>query len=83
MNTMDVTTSQTPNLAQNAIMVPLHGFLRLGQVLHLIPIGKTTWWDGIKEGRYPKPVKLSDRTTAWRVEDILNLIEDISSHRLN
>jgi prophage regulatory protein len=42
--------------------------------LHFIPISKTTWWDGIKAGRYPKGVKLGARATAWRVEDIRALI---------
>ena len=66
--------------------LPKTGFIRLSQILGnpkakppipaLIPVSKTTWWDGVKTGRYPKPVKLSARTTAWRVEDIRKLIED-------
>lgn len=72
--------NQATNLLPVEIMVPLNGFLRLDQVLTLIPISKTTWWDGIREGRYPRSVKLSDRTTAWRVEDIIDLIHTISSH---
>lgn len=28
----------------------------------------------MKDGRFPKPTKLSARTTAWRVEDIRALI---------
>jgi prophage regulatory protein len=54
--------------------LPETGYLRLPQVLHFIPISKTTWWDGIKAGRYPKGVKLGARATAWRVEDIRALI---------
>jgi predicted DNA-binding transcriptional regulator AlpA len=37
-------------------------------------VSKSTWWAGVKSGRFPKPVKLGPRTTAWRVEDIRNLI---------
>jgi len=59
--------------------LPTTGFLRLPQVLQLVPVKKTTWWNGCKTGRYPKPVKISKRTTAWRVEDIRKLIEDINS----
>ena len=40
-----------------------------------IPVCKSTWWAGVKSGRYPKPVKLGPRITAWRVEDIHDLIE--------
>ena len=58
--------------------IPETGFLRLPQVLSVIPVGKTCWWQGVKSGRYPKPVKLSARCTAWRVEDIRELIKDLS-----
>lgn len=62
--------------------LPETGFLRLSQILGnrtstppLIPVGKSTWWQGVKTGRFPKPVKLGPRITAWRVEDIKLLIE--------
>ena len=58
-------------------LIPSSGFLRLSQVLALIPIGKSSWWRGCKEGRYPKPVKLAARTTAWRAEDIAALLESL------
>lgn len=58
--------------------IPETGFLRLAQVLSFIPVGKTCWWKGVKSGRFPKPVKLSERCTAWRVEDIRDLITRIS-----
>ncbi len=45
-------------------------FLRLPQVLQRIPISKSSWWAGIRKGIYPKAVKLSARTTAWREADI-------------
>lgn len=55
-----------------------YGFLRLNQILKLIPVGKTTWWNGVKSGRFPKPVKLGERITAWRAEDIRNCINNFS-----
>jgi len=57
--------------------LPQEGFVRLPQVLHVLGIGKTSFWDGVKAGRYPAPVKLAPRTTAWRVEDIRQLISSI------
>lgn len=53
------------------------GFMRLSSILAPsgpIPVSKSTWWAGVKSGRYPKPVKLGPRITAWRVEDIRALI---------
>jgi len=58
--------------------IPETGFLRLPQVLSVIPLGKTCWWEGVKSGRFPKPVKLSARCTAWRAEDIRELIQTLS-----
>jgi len=54
------------------------GFLRLPQVLEFIPVGKTCWWEGVKSGRFPKPVKISARCVAWKVEDIRDLIKRLS-----
>ena len=53
-------------------------FLRLPQVLAIIPVSKSTWWQGCKDGRFPKPVKLGPRTTAWRASDITALVEQLS-----
>ena len=63
--------------------LPGTGFVRITQIIGnpkakipaLFPIGRSTWWAGVKEGRFPRPVKLGPRTTAWRVEDIRTLIE--------
>ena len=54
--------------------VPTSGFLRLPGVLRVIPVSKSTWWSWIKRGIAPAGVKLSERVTCWRVEDILALI---------
>lgn len=56
----------------------LTGFMRLPEVLELIPISKSSWWLGIKNGRYPKAVKLGERTTAWRTADIQNLLNSFN-----
>lgn len=62
----------------NTLIVPTTGFLRLKQVLQFIPIGKTAWYAGIKEGRFPKPIQLSARTAVYRAQDIAALIDKIS-----
>ncbi|MBK67938.1 MAG: transcriptional regulator [Rickettsiales bacterium] len=54
--------------------LPETGFVRLPVVLKVFPVSKSTWWSGVKEGHYPKPVKLGPKITAWRVEDIRELI---------
>jgi prophage regulatory protein len=58
--------------------LPKTGFVRIRQIIKPagpIPIGKTTWWAGVRSGRFPQPIKIGPLTTVWRVEDIRELIE--------
>ncbi len=58
--------------------LPEAGFVRLASIIGPdgpIPISKSAWWEGVRTGRYPKPVKLGPRITAWRVEEIRALID--------
>lgn len=68
-------------MKQEIISLPNTGFIRLPTVLKFIPVGKSSWWDGIKKGIYPQPVHLGKRVTAWRVEDIQTLIERFSDQQ--
>ena len=48
--------------------------LRLPQVLALYPVSRSNWYQGIADGKYPKPVKLGPRVSAWRKSEISRLI---------
>ena len=61
--------------SKTANVTPSAGLVRLHVVLRLIPVSASTWWAGVKSGRYPQPIKLGARITAWRIEDILALTE--------
>lgn len=77
----------------NTSSLPATGFLRLPQIVGrradpernitalpgLFPVSRSTWWAGVRSGRYPQPVKLGERCTAWRAEDIRELIERAAS----
>ncbi|WP_077071201.1 helix-turn-helix transcriptional regulator [Mailhella massiliensis] len=52
--------------------------LRLPQVLKIIPISKSAWWQGCKDGRYPQPIKLGPRTTVWKASDISAFMRQLS-----
>jgi prophage regulatory protein len=67
-----------PNPKRVETSFPETGYVRLPQILKVIPLCRTCWWEGVKSGRFPKPVKLSARCTAWRAEDIRELIKNIS-----
>lgn len=62
------------------IILPQVGFVRLPTILQLIPVSKSTWWAKVKKGAYPKPVKLGGNITAWRAEDIHQLIKTINEY---
>ncbi len=60
--------------------LPEEGYVRLWQIVGgkgcpaILPISKSSFWAGIRSGRFPKPIKLGKRTTVWRVEDIRSLL---------
>ncbi len=69
-----------------AAQLPETGYVRLSGIVGnpdadppipaIIPVSKSTWWAGVRSGRYPQPVRtLGARITAWRVEDIRALIK--------
>jgi len=64
-------------------------YLRLKQIIGdrslphpiepLLPISASSWWAGVAEGRFPKPVKLGPNTTAWRWEVIQDLLDHLAA----
>jgi len=71
-----------------AASLPKTGFLRLKHIIGdpsalpaipaLIPVSRSSWWAGVKSGRFPASVKLAPNTTAWRAEDIRTLIQQLA-----
>lgn len=53
--------------------------LRLKDVLKLLPICKSSWWAGVKSGKYPASMKLGARTTVWKEQDVIALIDNLSA----
>lgn len=68
---MSITSQASNSLASDGL--PTSGFVRLASILAPkgpLPISKSSWWEGVRAQRYPQPVKLGPRITAWRCEDI-------------
>lgn len=72
-----------PRLPDPTRDLPATGFVRLPTILAVYPIGRSSWWKGVREGRFPRGVKLGPRTTAWRVEDVRRLIESTRLEEAN
>lgn len=51
--------------------------LRLPQVLEIIPISRSAWWNGCREGKFPQPIKLGPKTTVWKLSEIQELLNRI------
>jgi hypothetical protein len=66
---------------------PENDFLSLKQIIGdpkakppitpIIPVSRTTWLDGVKRGRFPKPVKLNVRVVVWKAKDIRDFIASL------
>ena len=67
--------------ASSTKALPETGYIRLPGILKVFPVSKSAWWKGVKDGRFPTGVKLAPRTTAWRVEDIRELIASVGEAR--
>lgn len=74
------------NEATQMDKIPATGLMRLSQIIGdqkrgitpLVPVSRSTWWAGVKDGRFPRPVKFGERVTCWKAEDIRALIDRAS-----
>jgi prophage regulatory protein len=63
------------NLTQSA-------YIRLPEILQVLPIGRSTWWQWVANGKAPKGIKLGAKTTAWKSSDIQKLLDDLSKEEV-
>ena len=76
---MSLPTSELSRTAAAREGLPVEGFVRLPQILAVFPVSRSSWWAGVKSGRFPPPVKLGPRVTAWDAADIRALFERFRS----
>jgi prophage regulatory protein len=75
---MPDTSDTKPEPASINAQINQQGYLRLDALVGdkgLFPISKSSWWAKVRTGEYPKPVKLGPRTTAWKIQDVIALME--------
>lgn len=53
------------------------GLMKLSQVLTVMQVSRSNWLEGVKSGRYPASVRLSDRRVAWRISDLKAFIDSL------
>ncbi|MCL1824373.1 MAG: AlpA family phage regulatory protein [Betaproteobacteria bacterium] len=55
------------------------GLYRLSQIVpDQIPVSKSTWWQWVREGRAPKPIRLGPNVTVWKASDIQKFVSDMA-----
>ena len=38
----------------------------------LVPVSNATLWRWVKQGKFPAPIKLSDRSTVWKLTEVMS-----------
>lgn len=54
-------------------------FLRLKQVLEIFPVSSSTWWAGVKDKKFPQPIRICSRITVWKASEIFQMIKEMSN----
>lgn len=60
-------TKEIPQALEDFDRLPNSAYIRLPVVKRLYGISSATVWRGVKNGSIPKPIKISEHTTAWNV----------------
>lgn len=69
-------------MANQKILIPLAadglphvGYVKIAQILKAYPVGRSTLYDWVRSGKFPRPYKIGPRTSAWKVEDVRAVFE--------
>ena len=49
----------------------------------IIPLSRSAWQQGVKDGKYPSPIKIGANTTVWRSDDIQKLVDDMCAGKMS
>ena len=63
---------------QKITELPSSGYIRQSQLLAILPFSAATLWRSVKSKKFPQPIKLSERVTAWPVAEVKAWIEEKS-----
>ncbi|QRR36474.1 AlpA family phage regulatory protein [Hydrogenophaga sp. YM1] len=71
----DVPLTPIEKLQALQAQMPQAGYIRQAGLLKVLPISSATLWRWVNKEAFPKPVKLSPRITAWRVDEVQRWLE--------
>jgi len=70
----------------NQFTTPHKGLARVSRIISgdpsrgiepLVPVSRATWYQMVKDGRAPKPIRLSEGVSVWRIADIEEMLAKI------
>ena len=68
---------------ENEVNIDHKGFLRVSQILQILPVSRTQWFNWVRDGIAPKPVKLGNKIIAFRTVEINEFIKHIDENGLD
>jgi predicted DNA-binding transcriptional regulator AlpA len=63
-------------VGKKVIVMNVDRLLKDKECCEVLNVSRATWWNGVKKGIFPQPIKLTERTTRWRLSEVLALIEN-------
>ncbi|MDR1086232.1 MAG: AlpA family phage regulatory protein [Deltaproteobacteria bacterium] len=51
--------------------------IREKELLIILSIGKSTLWDWVGKGIFPKPIKLGPRVVAWILSEVMDHLKNL------
>jgi len=58
-------------------------YYRINELSEILSMGKSTIWSLVKEGKFPKSIKISEGVTVWNAHDILTWVEEQKRKQLD
>lgn len=55
--------------------------LKISEVTHSTGLGRSTLYERVKEGKFPRPVHLGPRAVGWLEEEVLGWIDARAAER--
>jgi prophage regulatory protein len=59
-------------------VIPRDRLIRLPEVLHLTGMGKSSVYDLMKSGKFPKNIRFNARMSVWKEADVLTWIQQVA-----
>lgn len=63
---------------EHPMFLPDEALVEIKRFLPLLPFKKSTWWAGVKSGRFPAGKRLGNNKTVWTVGQIRQVLFQLS-----